>query len=81
VTGGPGAFLVSPFNVKCGCSAPAGVVEGSKFCLFSVFLPARYVSIVSPSFYYRRHVFCFLPLATIFARIVTGILMGTVLNM
>jgi hypothetical protein len=64
-TGSLGALLVSPFNVKWRCSVPAGGVEGSKFCLFSVVLPARCVSSVSPRFHYRRHVFCFLPLATI----------------
>jgi hypothetical protein len=32
--------LVSPFNMKWRCSAPAGGVEGSKFCLFLVILPA-----------------------------------------
>jgi hypothetical protein len=46
-------------------SAPAGGVEGSKFCLFSVVLPARCVSSVSPRFHYRRQAFCFLPLAAI----------------
>jgi hypothetical protein len=40
-------------------------VEGSKFCLFSVILPARCVSSISPRFHYRRHAFCFLSLATI----------------
>jgi hypothetical protein len=40
-------------------------VEGSKFCLFSVVLPARCVSSISPRFHYRRHSFCFLPLAAI----------------
>jgi hypothetical protein len=34
-TVGPGALLVSLFNVKWRCSALAGGVEGSKFCLFS----------------------------------------------
>jgi hypothetical protein len=32
------ALLVSPFNVKWRFSAPAGGVEGSNFCLFSVVL-------------------------------------------
>jgi hypothetical protein len=64
-TSGPGALLVSPFNVKWRCSAPAGGMEGSKFCLFSVVLPARCVSSISPRFHYKRHAFCFLPLATI----------------
>jgi hypothetical protein len=41
-TGGPGALLVSLFNVKWKCSVLAGGVEGSKFCLFSVVLPARW---------------------------------------
>jgi hypothetical protein len=40
-------------------------VEGSKFCLFSVVLPARCVSSISPRFHLRRHTFCFLPLAAI----------------
>jgi hypothetical protein len=44
---------------------PAGGVEGSKFCLFSVVLPASCVSSVSPRFHYRRHSFCFLPLHAI----------------
>jgi hypothetical protein len=61
----PGVLLVSPFNVKWRCSAQAGGVEGSKFCLFSVALPARCVSSVSPRFHFRRHAFCFLLLATI----------------
>jgi hypothetical protein len=64
-TGGPRALLVSPFNVKCRCCVPAGGVEGSKFRPFSVVLPASCVSSVSPRFHYRRHAFCFLPLATI----------------
>jgi hypothetical protein len=40
-------------------------VEGSKFCLFSVILPAKCVSSISPRFHYRRLAFCFLPLAAI----------------
>jgi hypothetical protein len=64
-------WLVGPpgfsrrFNVKWRCSVLAGGVEGSKFCLFLVVLPARCVSSVSPRFHYRRLAFCFLPLATI----------------
>jgi hypothetical protein len=64
-TGGPGALLVSPFNVKWRFSALAGGVEGSKFCLFSVIMPTKCVSTVSPRFHYRRLAFCFLPLAAI----------------
>jgi hypothetical protein len=64
-TGGPGALLVSPFNVKWRFSAPAGGVEGSKFCLFSVIMPAKCVSSVSPRFLYRRLAVCFLPLAAV----------------
>jgi hypothetical protein len=60
-----GALLFSPFNVKWRFSAQAGGVEGSKFCLFSVVLPARCVSSVSPGFHFRRYAFCFLPLAII----------------
>jgi hypothetical protein len=51
--------------VKWRFSVPAGCVERSIFCLFSVVLPARCVSGVSPRFHYRRHAFCFLPLAAI----------------
>jgi hypothetical protein len=47
------------------CSALAGGVEGSKFCLFSVVLPATCVSSISPRFLYRRNAICFLPLAAI----------------
>jgi hypothetical protein len=65
VTGGRGALLVSLFNLKWRCSAQAGGVEGSNFCLFPVVLLARCVSSISPRFHYRRHAFCFLPLATI----------------
>jgi hypothetical protein len=65
VTGGPGALLVSPFNVRWRFSAPAGGVEGSQLCLFSVIMPAKCVSGVSPRFHYRRIAFCFLPLAAI----------------
>jgi hypothetical protein len=64
-TGGPGALLVSPFNVKWRFSALAGGVEGSMLCLFSVIMPAKCVSSISPRFHYRRLAFCFLPLATI----------------
>jgi hypothetical protein len=64
-TGGPGGLLGSPFNVKWRFSAPAGDVEGSKLCLFSVIMPAKCVSSVSPRFHYRRLAFCFLPLAAI----------------
>jgi hypothetical protein len=64
-TGGPGALLVSPFNVKWRFSALAGDVEGSKLCLFSVIMPAKCVSSISPRFHYRRLTFCFLPLAAI----------------
>jgi hypothetical protein len=63
--GGLGALLIFPFNVKWRCSALPGGVEGSKFCLFSVVLPAKCVSSVSPRFHYRRHTICFLPLAAI----------------
>jgi hypothetical protein len=65
VTGGPGALLVSPFNMKWRFSALAGGVEGSKFSLFWVILPAKCVSSVSLRFHYRRLAFCFLPLAAI----------------
>jgi hypothetical protein len=61
----PGALLGSPFNVKWRFSVPAGDVEESKLCLFSVIMPAKCVSSVSPRFHYRRVAFCFLPLAAI----------------
>jgi hypothetical protein len=65
VTGGLGSLLVFPFNVKWRFSAPPGGMEGSKLCLFSVIMPAKCVSGVSPRFHYRRLAFCFLPLAAI----------------
>jgi hypothetical protein len=40
-------------------------VEESKLCLFSVIMPAKCVSSISPRFHYRRIAFCFLPLAAI----------------
>jgi hypothetical protein len=43
----------------------AGGVEGSKLCLFSVIMPAKCVSSISPRFHYSRLAFCFLPLAAI----------------
>jgi hypothetical protein len=61
----PGALLVSPFNMKWRFSAPAGDVEASKLCLFSVIMPAKCVSSISPRFHYRRVTFCFLPLAAV----------------
>jgi hypothetical protein len=60
-----GALFISPFNVRWRFSAPAGDMEWSKLCLFSVIMPARCASSVSPRFHYRRVAFCFLPLATI----------------
>jgi hypothetical protein len=75
VTGGPGALLVSLFNVKWRFSAQAGGVKGSKLCLFSVIMPAKCVSGVSPRFHYRRLPFCFLPLAAIleFSRMILNV--------
>jgi hypothetical protein len=61
----PGALLVSPFNMTWRFSVLAGGVEGSKLCLFSVIMPAKYVSSVSPRFQDKRLAFCFLPLAAI----------------
>jgi hypothetical protein len=58
-------LLVSPFNVKWRFSVLAGDVEGSKLCLFSVIMPAKCVSGISPRFHYRRHAFCFLSLTDI----------------
>jgi hypothetical protein len=55
----------SPFNVKWRCYVQAGGVEESKFCLFSVVFPVRCISSISPRFYFRKHAFCFLPLAAI----------------
>jgi hypothetical protein len=65
VTGSPAALLLSLFNVKWRFSVPVGGVEGSKLCLFSVIMPAKCVSRISPRFHYRRLPFCFLPLPTI----------------
>jgi hypothetical protein len=63
--GSAGALLVSLYNVKWRCYAQAEGVEESKFCLFWVVFPVRYISSVSPRFYFRKHAFCFLPLAAI----------------
>jgi hypothetical protein len=60
-----GALLVSPFNMKWRCYMQAGGLEESKLCLFSVVFPVRCISSISPRFYFRRHAFCFLPLAAI----------------
>jgi hypothetical protein len=65
VSGGMGALLVSPFNMVWGCYVWAGGVEVSEFCLFFVVFPARGISSISPRFYFRKHVFCFLPLVAI----------------
>jgi hypothetical protein len=46
-------------------------VEESKLCLFSVIMPAKCVSGISPRFHYRRLAFCFLPLATILESLTT----------
>jgi hypothetical protein len=56
------------FSVQCEvrCYAQAGGVQGSKVCLFSVALPAKCVSSISPRSHFRRHASYFLPLATIF---------------
>jgi hypothetical protein len=63
--GSMGALLVSPFNVKSRCYVQTRGVEESKFCLFSVVFPVRCISSISSRFYFRRHAFCFLPLAAI----------------
>jgi hypothetical protein len=63
--GGLEALLVFPFNMKWRCYMWGGGVEESKFCLFLVFFPVRCISSVSPRFYFKRHAFCFLPLAAI----------------
>jgi hypothetical protein len=63
--GGVGALLVSPVNVKWRFYAQAGGVEESKFCLFLLVFSVKCISSFSPRFYFRRHAFCFLPLATI----------------
>jgi hypothetical protein len=60
--GGPPGF---PVQCEVRGSAQAGGVEGSKFCLLSVALPARCVSSISPRFHFRRYAFCFLPQAAI----------------
>jgi hypothetical protein len=59
---GPPGFSI---NMEWRCYVQDGGVEGSKFCLFLVIFPVSYVSSTSPRFYFRRHVFCFLPLAAI----------------
>jgi hypothetical protein len=51
--------------MEWGCYAWAGGVEESKFCLFLVAFPVKCISSISSRFYFRKHTFCFLPLATI----------------
>jgi hypothetical protein len=60
-----GALLLTLFSGKWRCYAQAGVVEESKVCFFWMVFPVRPISSISPRFYFRRHAFCFLPLATI----------------
>jgi hypothetical protein len=80
-TGIPGSLLVSPFNVKGRFFALAGGVEGSKFCLFSVILPAKCFSSISPRFHYKRLAFCFLPLAAILESfLILFLIIATYLN-
>jgi hypothetical protein len=55
----------------------AGGVEGSKLCLFSVIMPTKCVSSISPRFHYRRFAFCFLPLAAILESSVHFLKAGT----
>jgi asparagine N-glycosylation enzyme membrane subunit Stt3 len=62
---GLGALLVSPFNVKWRCYVWGGGVEEPKFFLFLVVFPVICISSISPRFYYRKHAFCFLPVAAI----------------
>jgi hypothetical protein len=64
-TGGSGDLWFLFVNVKWRFSEPAGGVERSKLCLFSVIMPSKCVSSVSPRFHYRRLAFCFLSLAAI----------------
>jgi hypothetical protein len=63
-TGGPGALLVSPFNLKWRFSAWLEMWRGQSFASSRRFL-LQSVSSVSPRFHYRRLAFCFLPLAAI----------------
>jgi hypothetical protein len=76
--GGQGNLLVSPFNVEWGCYAQAGGVEESNFCLFLVIFPARCISSISPRFYFRKHAFCFLPLAAILESYIAKQLFGKI---
>jgi hypothetical protein len=69
VSGGIEALLVSPFNMEWGCYVWVGGVEESEFCLFLVVFPVRWISSISPRFYFKKHTFCFLPLVTIFESI------------
>jgi hypothetical protein len=64
-SGGAGALLISLLNVEWRCYAWAGGVEELGICLFSVVFPVRYISSISPRFYFRKYAFCFLPLVTI----------------
>jgi hypothetical protein len=59
------ALLVSPFNMKWGCYAWAGGWQSQSFASFRWIFPVRCSCSDSPRFYFRKHAFCFLPLATI----------------
>jgi hypothetical protein len=65
VSGSTGTLLVSLFTMEWGCYAWAGDVEESGFCLFWVVFPVRYISSISPRFYFRKHAFCLFPLVAI----------------
>jgi hypothetical protein len=52
-----GALLVSPFNVEWGCYAQAWGVVVLEFYLFLVVFPARCISSIPPSFYFRKQAF------------------------
>jgi hypothetical protein len=58
-------LLVSPFTMEWEYYVWAGGVEVSEFCLFLVVFPAKFFSSVFPRLYFRKHAFCFLPLAAI----------------
>jgi hypothetical protein len=63
VTGGPGALLVSPFNVEILCAGWR--CGGVKVMPFLSDYACKVCLSVSSRFHYKRLAFCFLPLAAI----------------
>jgi hypothetical protein len=78
-SGGMGAPLISPFNMEWRCYVQAGGVAVLEFYFFSMVLPVRCISSISPRFYFSRHAFWFFPLVAILESLLGCDLSGRVL--